>query len=147
MVGYFLWRLVASEEEQASFVQTVVQIARGDVVRMSDMAVRSYICQREFSLGDLALRFGFDDGDVFLDRSDSPYLESVRDTLQQALTHAGFDGLVGTRSTHHNPLRLATALYRNGREVRSPVDALADHTVTLWAYDVRLLGDSDYWSG
>jgi hypothetical protein len=125
-----------------SFLPVLVRLSRGPFVRTADSAFYAPVRQMAFSVENVVKKYGFGDGEDLLDVP-GDYLEHACDEVQSVLEHAGLEAQVSLIETAHNPLRIRGPALRDGKE--APSDVLRELTVTLWAYDWRLLQDPSFW--
>lgn len=144
--GVFSWDHTDEALAKDRLVPALVDLGRGPFVRadVSGDQVRASVVRRRFPLSDLVGPHGFDDGAALL-REDPEYLEDVRRAAGSVIRDAGYRGDVGTWPSHHNPLRLAGPLTRDGRAVVDPEAVLRDHVLEIWAHDWSILGGAPFW--
>ncbi len=142
--GAIGWELLGVMEDlHASFLPSLFKLAQGPVIRIKDAVHYEPVRKVGFSLYDLSVKSGFDDGGAFLNDS-SEYLEYARREAQLALARAGLEADVSIMdNTAHNPLRIWGPVTRRGKKVSEHV--LRDFSMTLWAYDWSCLEEIGFW--
>lgn len=143
MRGALGWVRAGLEEELLrSFLPLLVRLGRGPLIRTADGAHHEPFRKVTFSLGNLLDKYGFEDGEAFLDRTPD-YLEYARREVQASLARVGLEAQVSRVETAHNPLRIRGPVLRHGKPVSEEV--LRELSVTLWAHDWSCLQDVTFW--
>jgi hypothetical protein len=146
VVGYFNWTHAVDERAgQTQLAPAILAIGRSVVARTDNGRFQQALRLVEFPLSNLTGKHGFADGEAFIARDDD-YLRYVQREAQAAIAAAGLAGDVGRFDTHHNPIRLVGDLRLHGRVVENPERELAGHRFQIWALDLAMLADQEFWS-
>jgi hypothetical protein len=145
VAGFFSWSHVVDEHAARYFlIPQLLRHGRGVVARLREGSFLHVVRQKEFCLDNLVKKHGFDDGEALLFR-EGPYVRDMIAAIDRKLSEAGFDSRANVYNTHHNPVRLARELRRDGVAVADPEKALAPFTVESWAFDWKVLEDKIFW--
>jgi hypothetical protein len=107
--------------------------SNGYLVDLATGTVFDSLTRRSWPLAEVLSKYGFDDGDFFLNRPPE-YFAMIRRTLADALVRASVDAKFVDYGPLHNPMRVD---YRSGDALLK--DAVADQFVDLWGFDCDLL--------
>ncbi|HET9624260.1 MAG TPA: hypothetical protein VFP84_22960 [Kofleriaceae bacterium] len=144
IAGYFQWTHTVDESAAERLVPAMLAISRSVIARTDNGEFRAVVRQIEFPLTDLLGKFGFHDGDALLSRDDD-YLAYVVGAVEAAVEAAGYAAHIGRYDGIHNPIRLAGDLEQSGKVIDDPSTALEGHSVKIWALDLEIVNDREFW--
>lgn len=146
-----------------NIVHSLLTASAGFVFRLDTSELVPLVVERELPLSDLANRWGFKDGELFLTRKESAYSASCCAAAVAAMADMGLKAQVEWVPTSHNPLRLAwhesasflrkrlgleprrnPALYGQDGRLKD-VDSLDGGNFKIWCRDFSLLERADFW--
>lgn len=144
IAGYFHWTHTVEERAAERLVPAMLAISRSVIARADNGEFRAVVRQIEFPLTDLLGKFGFRDGDALLSRDDD-YMAYVVGAMEAAVEAAGYAAHIGRYDGIHNPIRIAGDLEQNGEAIADPSAALDGHSVKIWALDLEIGNDHEFW--
>lgn len=103
-LSFQLW----DEGLEHDLLERLVFRGRADVIWRAPGAqpcALASVVERDLLLNGLLSKWGFEDGDVFLRRGDSPYLRDALHCMIVALEALEIAPLIGLIGTSHNPIR------------------------------------------
>ncbi|HVK68713.1 MAG TPA: hypothetical protein VM694_29845 [Polyangium sp.] len=122
------------------FLIPFVHAARGILAR-PDGAWRHLVVEHHHAVENVANKYGFSDGDLFLTRDDGSYLQAILDDANEKIRAAGAEGEVYFCGTSHNPVRLGDELKKDGKPVEAWQVFRDDEEISFWGYDWEALKD------
>jgi hypothetical protein len=135
-----------AEDLLRNFLPFLARKGRGPLIRTDDKAYYEPVRRVTFSLKNLLGKFGFEDGEAFLNR-EPDYLEYARREAEAALERAGLEASVGLmEATAHNPLRIWGPILRKDKGKKVSDVVLDELSMTVWAYDDKCLQDATFWA-
>ncbi len=143
-VGYLAWEHIDSAVE---FAEAVSWGFRGRIGRADRENAIDPIIERSYSLVDLTSKFGFEDGDYFLSRTDEEYCAAMTNRICAELAKVGYQSFLGfSPDTIHNPLRLHAALEVKTKPIEPTANLLRPLSVKLLVLDSRVYKNhADFW--
>ncbi|MDI1477283.1 hypothetical protein [Polyangium sp. y55x31] len=126
--------------DRTFFLSPFVHAARGILAR-PEGEWRHLVIEYHYGVENIASKYGFSDGDLFLTRDYGSYLQAIIDDANEKIRAAGAEGEVYFCGTSHNPVRLGDELKKDGE----PVDVWQlfgdDDEISFWGYDWDALKD------